>query len=58
MELPERSLELEFVYGYSGLVNGSPNLFYTHSGEIVYYTAAGESDQFANILAIIFISDQ
>ncbi|KAK3276730.1 hypothetical protein CYMTET_15224 [Cymbomonas tetramitiformis] len=39
-ELPEASLELEFVYGYNGLHNTAPNLFYTGTGEVVYYTAA------------------
>ena len=37
---PRASLQLEFVYGYGGLDNTSPNLFYTSNGSIVYYTAA------------------
>jgi len=36
---PEAELDLEFVYGYSGLTNTAPNLFYTASGAVVYYTA-------------------
>eukprot|EP00736_Rhodelphis_marinus_P002340 Rmarinus@m.17215 len=33
-------LGLEFVYGYGGLTNTAPNVFYTHDGDVVYYTAA------------------
>eukprot|EP01044_Picomonas_judraskeda_P018771 COSAG03_NODE_3802_length_1824_cov_1.415652_4_plen_61_part_01 len=33
-------MELEHVFGYSGLNNVAPNLFYTNRGEVVYYTAA------------------
>ena len=37
---PSATLELEHVYGYAGLENTAPNLFYLTSGEVVYYTAA------------------
>eukprot|EP00899_Mesostigma_viride_P010144 jgi/Mesvir1/19130/Mv12869-RA.1 len=37
-EMPKGQLKLEFVYGYSGFTT-SPNLFYTASNEIVYFTA-------------------
>ena len=37
---PSAELELEHVYGYAGLENTAPNLFYLTSGEVVYYTAA------------------
>ena len=37
---PTLSMTLEHVFGYSGLNNVSPNLFYTNRGDIVYYTAA------------------
>jgi len=39
-DLPNSRLVLEFVYGYAGLMNSSPNIFYLSTGEIVYYTAA------------------
>uniref|UniRef100_A0A061QZA5 Echinoderm microtubule-associated 6 n=1 Tax=Tetraselmis sp. GSL018 TaxID=582737 RepID=A0A061QZA5_9CHLO len=38
-ELPDVELSLDFVYGYSGLYNTAPNLFYTGKDEVVYYTA-------------------
>ena len=37
---PDAYLKLEHVYGYSGLKNTAPNLFYTKRGHVVYYTAA------------------
>lgn len=37
---PEAYLKLEHVFGYSGLNNTAPNLFYTSEGDVVYYTAA------------------
>ena len=37
---PDAYLKLEHVYGYSGLKNTAPNLFYTKRGAVVYYTAA------------------
>ena len=37
---PSAELELEHVYGYAGLENTAPNLYYLKSGEVVYYTAA------------------
>lgn len=37
---PSAELELEHVYGYAGVENTAPNLFYLRSGEVVYYTAA------------------
>ena len=37
---PSLAMELEHVFGYSGLSNVSPNLFYTDAGDVVYYTAA------------------
>mmetsp|Transcript_673 Transcript_673/g.2236 ORF Transcript_673/g.2236 Transcript_673/m.2236 type:complete len:519 (-) Transcript_673:85-1641(-) len=37
--VPDASLRLAFVYGYGGLANGAPNLFYNSNGEMVYYTA-------------------
>ena len=39
-QVPRASLELEHVYGYAGIKNTSPNLFYNTQGKIVYYTAA------------------
>jgi hypothetical protein len=36
---PSLTMRLEHVFGYSGLQNVSPNLFYTHRGDVVYYTA-------------------
>ena len=39
-EAPKAELELEHVYGYAGLENTAPNLYYLRSGEVVYYTAA------------------
>eukprot|EP01051_Picozoa_sp_SAG22_P022434 SAG22_NODE_5370_length_1026_cov_2.165049_1_plen_104_part_00 len=36
---PEAYLKLEHVFGYSGLGNTAPNLFYTAAGDVVYYTA-------------------
>ena len=39
-EAPNASLLLEFVYGYGGLDNTSPNLYYTAFKTVVYYTAA------------------
>ena len=33
-------LELDFVFGYGGLHNTAPNLFYTARGEVVYYAGA------------------
>ena len=36
----EAYLKLEHVFGYSGLNNTAPNLFYTSEGDVVYYTAA------------------
>lgn len=36
---PSLNLRLEHVFGYSGLHNVSPNLFYTNRGDVVYYTA-------------------
>eukprot|EP00854_Cymbomonas_tetramitiformis_P003095 gene3095-3928_t len=39
-KLPRQGLSLEFVYGYGGLNNTAPNLFYTDQGKVVYYTAA------------------
>ena len=37
---PSAELELEHCYGYAGLENTAPNLFYLTTGEVVYYTAA------------------
>ena len=37
---PDAELELDHVYGYAGLDNTAPNIFYLGTGEIVYYTAA------------------
>ena len=37
---PSAELELEHCYGYAGLDNTAPNLFYLTTGEVVYYTAA------------------
>eukprot|EP00873_Tetraselmis_striata_P042208 jgi/Tetstr1/462472/TSEL_007468.t1 len=37
--LPDIELELDFVYGYSGLQNTAPNLFYLSPDEVIYYTA-------------------
>mmetsp|Transcript_32689 Transcript_32689/g.92738 ORF Transcript_32689/g.92738 Transcript_32689/m.92738 type:complete len:986 (+) Transcript_32689:227-3184(+) len=37
--LPDVDLSLEFVYGYSGLLNTAPNLFYVNEDEVIYYTA-------------------
>lgn len=40
---PDAALELEFVYGYDGVTNNAPNLFFTGGealGQIAYYTAA------------------
>eukprot|EP01052_Picozoa_sp_SAG31_P054933 SAG31_NODE_14887_length_782_cov_0.916545_2_plen_135_part_01 len=37
---PEAYLKLEHVYGYSGLGNTAPNLFFAGTGDVVYYTAA------------------
>lgn len=39
-ELPRSGLSLEFVYGYGGINNTMPNLFYNKDSQIVYYTAA------------------
>ena len=36
---PDSGLELEFIYGYSGKFNTTSNIFFTASGEVVYYTA-------------------
>ena len=33
-------MTLEFVYGYNGLDNTAPNVFYLADGKVVYYTAA------------------
>eukprot|EP00241_Pyramimonas_parkeae_P000789 CAMPEP_0114273362 /NCGR_PEP_ID=MMETSP0058-20121206/29060_1 /TAXON_ID=36894 /ORGANISM="Pyramimonas parkeae, CCMP726" /LENGTH=967 /DNA_ID=CAMNT_0001392819 /DNA_START=317 /DNA_END=3220 /DNA_ORIENTATION=+ len=38
--LPDADLQLSFVYGYGGTSNTAPNMFYTCTGEVVYYTAA------------------
>lgn len=38
--LPRSGLSLQFVYGYGGVNNTAPNLFYTRYGRLVYYTAA------------------
>lgn len=46
---PDAALELEFVYGYNGVTNTAPNLFFTGGdgsgggsggGQVAYYTAA------------------
>jgi hypothetical protein len=37
---PTAGLKLEFVYGYAGMSNTAPNVFFTAQGHIVYYTAA------------------
>ena len=37
---PEAELELEHAYGYAGVDNLAPNLFYLNTGEVVYYVAA------------------
>ena len=37
---PDAELELDHVYGYAGLNNTAPNIFYLGTGEICYYTAA------------------
>ena len=40
---PDAALELEFVYGYDGVTNNAPNLFFTGGdsvGQVAYYTAA------------------
>jgi len=37
---PSAELRLEHCYGYAGLDNTAPNLFYLTTGEVVYYTAA------------------
>lgn len=39
-EPPTAGLNLEFVYGYAGMNNTAPNVFFTAQGRIVYYTAA------------------
>ncbi|KAK3262979.1 hypothetical protein CYMTET_28194, partial [Cymbomonas tetramitiformis] len=39
-EMPNKALQLEFVYGYNGNANLAPNLFYIKTGEVAYYTAA------------------
>ena len=36
---PEEGLELEWVHGYQGVRNTSPNLFFTARGELVWYIA-------------------
>ena len=33
-------LQLEHVFGYNGPKNIQPNVFYTASGEVLYYTSA------------------
>lgn len=38
-EEPEAWLKLQFVYGYSGLDNTAPNIFFTAEGTVAYYTA-------------------
>jgi len=38
-QLPDASLELEFVYGYAGKFNSSKNVFYNSDDKVVYYTA-------------------
>ena len=38
-EKPEAYLKLEHVFGYSGMSNTAPNLFYNAEGDVVYYTA-------------------
>ena len=35
---PDAELELDHVYGYAGLNNTAPNIFYLGTGEICYYT--------------------
>ena len=37
---PDAYLKLEHVFGYSGLKNTAPNLYYSMKGHVVYYTAA------------------
>jgi WD40 repeat protein len=37
---PKAGLSLDFVYGYGGIDNTAPNLFYTDTGKVVYYVAA------------------
>ena len=38
-KLPDAFLELDFIYGYSGIRNTCNNLFYNSEGRVVYYTA-------------------
>ena len=37
---PDVWLQLEHVFGYNGPKNIQPNVFYTASGEVLYYTSA------------------
>ena len=37
---PDAELELDHVYGYAGVNNTAPNMFYLGTGEVCYYTAA------------------
>jgi hypothetical protein len=39
-KLPKAGLSLEHVYGYAGVNVTAPNVWYTDTNKIVYYTAA------------------